>query len=250
MAVAREDSPPHRFSAARTIRTFDAIVEQVAQAIISGIYTEGDRLPSQRDLAEQFGVSRNGVLQALRVLERQGLVEIRQGASGGAFVRSLDGRQLGHHLGLLVQLDRVSMREMREFRWVLEGQNAFWAATRSTTRDRGTLKRIVKRMGELLDTGPDGEEEAIRTQDVEFHVAVARAAHNRAALAVMEGVLVGLERELKRVPHHLARKGHEDLSAVVEAIVAQEPERARELMQRHIDDFYAVTHPRRSRSSA
>lgn len=236
---------PHRFTPARTIRTFDAIVEQVAQAIISGAYVEGDRLPPQRELAEQFGVSRSGVMQALRVLERQGIIEIRQGASGGAFVRSLDGRQLGAHLGLLVQLNRVSVREMVEFRRMIEGQNAFWAAQRSTKRDRAQLSRIIDRMGELARGDRREAEEAIRTQDLEFHVAVARAAHNRAALAVMEGVIASLERELARVPVRHALKGHTDLNAVAEAIFAQDGERARTLMQQHIGEFYDVVHPRR-----
>jgi len=236
---------PHRFAPARTIRTFDAIVEQVAQAIIAGAYTEGDRLPPQRELAEQFGVSRSGVMQALRVLERQGIIEIRQGASGGAFVRSLDGRQLGAHLGLLVQLNRVSVREMVEFRRMIEGQNAFWAAQRSTKRDRTQLSRIIERMGELARGDRKDAEEAIRIQDLEFHVAVARAAHNRAALAVMEGVIASLERELARVPVRHAVKGYTDLNAVAEAIFVQDGERARALMQQHIDEFYDVVHPRR-----
>lgn len=238
-----ETTAKHRFEPARSVRTFDAIVEQLHAAIISGAYGEGDRLPSQRELAQQFGVARNGVLQALRVLERQGLITIRPGASGGAFVRSLDGQQLGDHLDLLMRLDQVSVREMVEFRKLLEGQNAYWAAERGSRRDRDAIVRVARRTGAMLPVDSDARWAEMLALDSEFHVAIAQAARNRATLVVMHGVVGSLTRELGRIPRKYADKMHADLDRIATAIADSEPDRARELMRRHIDDFLAVSHP-------
>jgi DNA-binding FadR family transcriptional regulator len=85
VTAAREDADTTTFVKARRVRSFDDVVDQVRAAIFDGSILAGERLPSERELAEQFGVSRATLREALRALEAVGLIEIRVGAHGGAF---------------------------------------------------------------------------------------------------------------------------------------------------------------------
>lgn len=228
------------FSPAKPLRTFEVIVAQVREAIASGRIGAGDRLPTQRELAEQFSVSRNGVLQALRILERMGVIEIRSGRLGGAFVRSSDGHQVRDHLELLLEMDRISVPEMVEFRQLVEGQNAFWAAERGTAAEKQEIRKVVQRIHEL-ETDPTGDAwSLILGHDALFHATVARAAHNRVTSAVMDGLLAALNRQLQSVDRNDGAKVYADLNGIGKAIVGGDSVRARHLMSDHIGEFYSL----------
>lgn len=229
------------FTAAKQTRTFEAILIQFREAIIGGRLAAGDRLPSQRDLAEQFGVSRATVLQALHILERSGLIAIRPGARGGAFVRTPDDQPLSDHLDLLLELEQVSIVELLEFRQVLEGQNAFWAAERATDDEIAAIGEIVAIVAAVQG---DTSAAAWRRQldaDPLFHDAVANAAHNRAMSAVMRGVLAVLARELEKVPQSSAPQGYADLRGIYDAIAARDSVLAQDRMRSHIAKFFLLS---------
>ncbi|MDO8213551.1 FadR/GntR family transcriptional regulator [Conexibacter sp. CPCC 206217] len=211
------------------VRTFESIVEQVRESISSGKLRPGDRLPNQRELATQFGVSRNGVLEAIRVLERAGLVEVRPGSTGGTFVRRMDGgRQFRDQLELLVEIGDISVLELAELRQSLEGANAYWAAKRATAEDLSALEELLRQAH---------ESESLFYDDHAFHQRVAVASGNRAAAIVFAGVLGGLEVVLSRVPASSRAKGLADLEGIYEAIAARDPDLARTRMRQHISDF-------------
>jgi GntR family transcriptional repressor for pyruvate dehydrogenase complex len=244
---------------AQPVRAFEAVLAQLREAIVSGALSPGDRLPNQRDLARQLGVSRSSVLQAMRVLERTGLVEVKPGARGGAFVRATDALQLVEGLALLLELDQVSVDELIEFRESLEGQNAAWAAERRTESDLAELQSIVARVAELrvelreaTGQGPNSVAHVwslLLAQDALFHEAVGRAAHNRAAHAVMRGVLGSLNRQLQKVPDSTADLIYDDLAAIADAIAAGDAERGRARMRGHIREFFEITDLKRSGAS-
>src|SRR5262249_26942203 len=95
---------PMTFQPARTVRAFEAVLAQLRAGIADGRLRPGDRLPPTQTLARDFGVSRNAVLEALRALERSGLVTVRRGARGGAFVRALNGEELTEQLVLMMEI--------------------------------------------------------------------------------------------------------------------------------------------------
>jgi GntR family transcriptional repressor for pyruvate dehydrogenase complex len=113
---------------ARRVRSFDDVVEQVRAAIIDGSITAGERLPSERDLAEQFGVSRATLREALRALEAVGLVEIRVGARGGAFATDGDVHRSVDSLRRVFEVEEATRpAAATRFRASVHADNAAWA---------------------------------------------------------------------------------------------------------------------------
>src|SRR3954447_11912434 len=108
------------FTAVSSNRMSEAIVDQIKTLIRTNRLRPGDRLPSERELCERMGVSRVTVREALRVLEAGGLVEIRVGAHGGAFVTTPTSDRVGASITDLLTLSSVSAADVTEVRLVLE----------------------------------------------------------------------------------------------------------------------------------
>jgi GntR family transcriptional repressor for pyruvate dehydrogenase complex len=156
-----------------TPRAFEAILHQLKDAIDSGALRAGDRLPSERDLAEQFRVSRPSVREALRVLEALGIVGTRRGADHGAVLLSEPGNAFTTVLDLLVALRHVPLADVVEFRVMLESN-----AVRRLAAARGTaLEPLRALLGRMAD--PSVEQEEFHHLDASFHVALVRSAGNR-----------------------------------------------------------------------
>jgi DNA-binding FadR family transcriptional regulator len=115
------------FRPVRRVRSFDDVVEQVRRSIVDGDIEAGDRLPSERDLAEQFGVSRATLREALRALEALGLLEIRRGAQGGAFAVDATSDRLVVQVRELLALEAArNPGDARSFRASFHSDNLRW----------------------------------------------------------------------------------------------------------------------------
>jgi GntR family transcriptional regulator, transcriptional repressor for pyruvate dehydrogenase complex len=226
-----------KFEPARTVRAFEAVVAQLRAGITEGRLRPGDRLPATQTLARDFGVSRNAVLEALRVLERSGLVTIRRGSRGGAFVRALNGDELTDHLFLMMEID-VPVNDMVEVRRLVEGSTAAWAAERATSAEIDGIGQIVQQWEGFLAEGEEDDRWlAALGVDVRFHLAIADAAHNAAAAAFVRGLVGSLQRMMAAFPRDAAMAASAPLPWVFEPIAARKPDLARRRMQRHIGDF-------------
>ena len=152
----------------------DAVTDKVISQIREGRYRAGDRLPTERELAEQLGVGRTSVREGLRFLEKLGILEIRQGT--GIVVRSLSLGEVFEHLlpvQTIIELPDRDVRNIMHVRRVLESESAHLAAQHATEKQ-------LERLGELLD-GMAASLERPRDYlelDLEFHVLVAKAATN------------------------------------------------------------------------
>src|SRR5215207_9902345 len=129
------------FSAVTVVRPYEQIVRQIQEAIRDNALTEGDRLPTERELAETFGVSRSVVREAIKVLSAQGLVESRQGS--GLFVRNRPIESVSRAIVLSVSPDLMSVERLFEFRKLLEVDAARLAATRATPEQIAALERML-----------------------------------------------------------------------------------------------------------
>jgi GntR family transcriptional regulator, transcriptional repressor for pyruvate dehydrogenase complex len=229
-------APRVAFRPARVSRTYDVIVAQVRDEITQGRLRPGDRLPPAFVLAEEFGVSRNAVLEALRMLERSGLVSLRRGSRGGAFIRALNGEELTEPLHLMMETE-VPVNDMVEIRRVVEGSTAAWAAERASDAELEAIEEVVTLWEELAaDPSPEQWQRAL-AEDVRFHTMVADASHNAAASAFVRGFLGSLNRMLTEFPRETMMAASEPLRWVFEPIAAHDPEAARLRMQKHIGDF-------------
>src|ERR1700759_5347509 len=131
----------------------EVIVEQVRQLMRQGQLKPGDRLPAERELCEHFGVSRVPVREALRMLESSGLVEIRVGARGGAFVTTPTSERVGDGLADLLTLSVISAGDVTEVRLIFELGIVPLVCERATDEDFAALDEIIERSKAAMRDG-------------------------------------------------------------------------------------------------
>lgn len=225
-------SPTGLFRPIRTRRTFEEAVEQIADAISSHRLRPGDRLPSERVLADVMGIGRPTIREAFKVLSDAGVIElVGRGRTGGAYVRS-DMLPAG-----LIE-DRTSLR-VSEVGGVLVGRRVLeprivqLAAIQRTDEDVERLVRLVEMQHEAL-----GERTRFLDLDLRYHLELARCTHNATLVAVAKTLIRRVEKAYDlalRDPHELAwTVVLNEHQAIVKAITGRDPERAEAAMSRHL----------------
>ncbi|MEM5518072.1 GntR family transcriptional regulator [Henriciella sp. AS95] len=167
------------------LRLFEEVYNAIRRDLMRGKLKPGDKLPSERDLAEQLGVGRPVVREALRALENSGVLEFRKGASGGAFIRQGDGRAVSRTMNDLVFLGTLSLDQLAETRTCLLDQAVRLACKRGTTADFEALEANIERMRVAI-TAEDVETSIFEIMD--FYSLLGTAAKND-VLTVMIGSL-------------------------------------------------------------
>jgi GntR family transcriptional repressor for pyruvate dehydrogenase complex len=181
--MATSVSAPLLFSAIAPARAVDEIAAQVREMIASGKLKPGDRLPSERDLSARLHVSRNTLREALRALEHAGIVEMRKGATGGAFVRPGSSGPIVNGLRDLYHLGAITPQQLTEARvWISEIVVRV-ACERATDDDFAALDANIDASAKAAAF----EERARHNR--EFHVILARATRNPIMVIVMESLM-------------------------------------------------------------
>ena len=220
------------FTAVSPNRMSEAIVAQIRELIRTGRLRPGDRLPSERDLGERVGVSRVTVREALRVLEAGGLIEIRVGARGGAFVTSPSSAKIGTGLADLITLSPLTPVEVTEARQVFENGIVGLVVERATEQDIADLRDMVERHATALREGRYG-----MAMSAAFHVRFAASTHNAAVESLVRsfhGPLLMSLREAQVAQPMMGHRGTAEHRDIVEAVAARDADRARELMATHL----------------
>lgn len=220
------------FSAVTVVRPYEQIVRQIQQAIREQGLREGDRLPTERELAETFGVSRSVVREAIKVLTAQGLVESRQGS--GLYVRNRPIESVSRAIVLSVLPQGDAVGQLFEFRRLLEADAARLAAERATPEHIERLREIVA----TYEPGPDGQPdwESFSLVDETIHAIVATASGNPYLEMMVASVRAMQQDVVVLVADHPgsideAMRHHQ---AIVAAIAAHDPDRAAREMDRHV----------------
>lgn len=220
------------FAPVNTGRLSEEIVEQIKLAIRTGQLEPGDRLPPERELAARFGVSRVSVRDALRILEAGGLIEIRVGARGGAYMTAPGSAMVGEGIAHMLMLSSISAGEVAEARIVFELAVVPLVCERATDDDLAVLTEICEESAAAVANGDYRVELSAR-----FHIAFARATHNNAIGLLIESfrepLLMSLERAREAVPN-MGRTGVKEHRALVEAVRRRDVENARRIMARHL----------------
>jgi GntR family transcriptional repressor for pyruvate dehydrogenase complex len=172
------------FTKVKQERLADTITRQLESLILEGVLRPGERLPPERELAQELEVSRPSLREALQKLEAAGLVETRHG--GGTYVKNAFASVISDPLTDLFQRHPEAALDFVEFRLTLDGIVAYYAALRSTDEDRAILTQRFQAI-EATHAGDDPAQEAER--DAEFHLAIAEASHNVVLLHVMRSLL-------------------------------------------------------------
>ena len=161
----------------------DAVVEQIESMIVDGILKEGRKLPSERELAESFCVSRPKVREALQQLEANGLVTVRHGE--GTFIATLTGRAISPALLSLYTRHGDAFYDYLEYRRAQEAFAASLAAERATASDKDRLSEIIADMERCWrEDDHVGSEEA----DIRLHTAIVDASQNTMLMHMMASV--------------------------------------------------------------
>jgi GntR family transcriptional regulator, transcriptional repressor for pyruvate dehydrogenase complex len=221
------------FSAVSVGRVSQVIVDQIRALIRQGRLNPGDRLPPERDLCERFGVSRVTVREALRVLEAGGLIEVRVGARGGAFVTSPTNARLGEGLADLLQLSPLTAAEVTEARRVFELGIVPLVVERATEEDLVALERLCEEQQTALD-----EQRYTMEMSAEFHVRVAASTHNKAVEMIVHsfhGPLLMSLKEAQTVEPLMGHRGAHEHLEFVHAIRRRDVAEAEAIMRTHID---------------
>jgi len=163
------------FTPIRTRRVFEEVIDQFRAQMRSGQLKPGDKLPSERELARQFGASRNAIREALRTLEVAGFIELQTGAKGGAFVREVDARLIAESMRDMLHLGHITIEHLTQARLWMETIVTRIACQRATEEDFAELEANIEQGVELMRQGRLVEKVAV---NIEFHNILARATQN------------------------------------------------------------------------
>ncbi len=211
-------------------RLYEQLAERIRQQILSGALNPGDRLPTERIFARDYGVSRTVVREAVKTLQQEGLIEIKAGL--GTFVVDATDRAFSQSLSLMMSVSLSDkLLDVVEIREILEVQMAALAAARAKPEDIDKMKSAVAKMDRSLDD----ISEFIK-QDHAFHLALAHATQN-AVMPLLISSIVDLLQQLRSrtalVDGSLER-GQQHHKRILDAISRGDAEVAREAMQAHL----------------
>jgi GntR family transcriptional regulator, transcriptional repressor for pyruvate dehydrogenase complex len=218
-------------------RTYHVVACQIEEAIVAERLKPDDKLPPERELMKELGVSRRTVREAFRILEQKGLIEVRAGTKGGAFVRGMTTEQVSESLALLLRLKKVSLSEVGEFRYDLEAIIAGRAAERATDEDMKRLHGLVEEAKTLLSKDIL-DWKAFMDVDRRMHMTLAGIAGN----VIHESVLKTIHDNIHKYYESYLPRGKEvvdqnfrDMVDLVKAIEKRDAKRASTVGRKHVE---------------
>lgn len=218
------------FNSIRPTKVSDEIVSQVKRLIIDGKLKPGDRLPPERELIKQFGVSRPSLREALNALVTMGFLEIRQAKR--TFVRSVASKLIEDPLALVLKADTQKIFDLIEVRKAIETWAAYQAARKASKEDLQQLDTIISEMQKAFEEGRSWEK-----QDADFHLAIAKATHNTIHMHIMSGIYDLLRESMARIyiDREQVKKLMKHHHQIFVAIKNRSPEKARDKTLDHLN---------------
>lgn len=235
----KDKKMPALFVKAGQHRIFQDIVEQIQSAILDGNIPAGEKLPPERELVYMFETSRPTLREALRVLEQKGLIEIRLGVKGGAYVKAPNGELMAENLDMLIRTQSVSLIHLGEFRQGIEGLVAELAAERATTGDIAILKKLIAEAKHFRDCGVERWGDFIKV-DEKIHLEIADMAGNALYSFVLHSIHSNINRyfsEFLKAGTNKLEENYCDLCRLVAAIEDHDSIAAGKLAQDHVRRF-------------
>jgi GntR family transcriptional repressor for pyruvate dehydrogenase complex len=222
-----------RFKAIKQFRISEEVLSQLKESILLGKFKSGEKLPSERELTEEFQVSRGVIREAIRILEITGFVTLRQGPTGGAFVTDLSFDHVGNAFLDLFLANKVSIPELANVRLYIEPEVARLAALNATKEDK---KRLIEAQeGEFLSVVTTA---ARITQFQKVHHVIAESCQNHFYEAISKSMLRLTYEVVEAVdPDHEALHMPGEHKDIIDAVIGANAEAARAAMQIHMVKF-------------
>jgi len=210
----------------------DRVVNEIQRVIVNGQLEPGMRLLPERELAEELGVSRTVVREAVRILVAKGLLETRPGV--GTIVRQVTSDQIVEPLSLLLQTQEggISIEHLHQVRHMLEVEIAGLAAVQATREDIAELKGVLDRM-DLVTNIP----EAFAAKDADFHQGLAKTTHNPLLIILLDSIRDLMQEVRLMVTRHpgLREEVMPDHRKILERVAARDADGARQAMEVHLE---------------
>lgn len=239
-----------RSAAVRVPKAGELVAAQLRRRIVTGELHEGDTLPSEATLMEQFGVSRPTLREAFRILESEGIIQVRRGARGGAHVLVPDTAAAGRFTGTLLQYRGTTLADLHEARSHLESAGVSMLAERRTPEDLARLDAALAE-GEALLGDPIGYAER---HDLAFHRLLIELAGNQTMIALLDMLFSIVELHNQSfIRSHPAdsttetkvRAAHRAHTKIVQLLRAGNGDRAANFWRRHLNEVsqYMISDP-------
>ena len=227
-----------RLSPMEVPKASDVLANELRERILSGEYPEGTPLPPERELVVQTHMSRTTVREALRILEVQGLIRIKAGRTGGAFVQRPGEESVARSLELLIRGRHIRLASVHETRTAIE---PFCARLAAVHRTAGDLRRLDAANDAIV--AADADLDGFLQANVDWHIAVATAGHNE----ILTGIMMALSRAIYTTTNNkefvddevrsIAARAHR---SVTRAIRERDPDAAVRRMTRHGHSYAAA----------
>jgi len=217
------------FKSIKHTKISDEIVNQIKSQISEGMLKPGDRLPPERELVNQFGVSRPSLREGLNFLVAMGFLEVR---GKRTYIKSVASESMQNPLSLLIKADTQKIFDLIEVRKAIEVWGAFLAAQRATEEDIKQLENIIEEMRKSFEEGRSWEK-----QDADFHLGIAQATHNTIQTHIMSTIYDLLRESMAKVfkDRTKVKKLIDQHYRIFSAIKNHSPDKARERTLEHLN---------------
>jgi DNA-binding FadR family transcriptional regulator len=217
-------------------RVFETISEDIRSRVASGALKPGDKLSSERDLAEQYGASRAAVREALRSLERGGIIELRKGPKGGTFIRPVDNGLVTQSLNDAITFGGVSIESLTESRTIVLSAVVRLACERGTDAD---FDRMEESIALTEQRAREGDLQGRRVQLLDFYQLLGQATRNEVMVilvSVITDLVLKLMAEYDVGPRPTTIQTHRK---IVRCLRRRDADEAVALMAGHLDKLHA-----------
>lgn len=219
------------FRQVQTRRTFEEVTTQVRSLLFDGSLKPGDRMPPERELCLMLGIGRPALREALRSLEAGGLIELRKGKTGGAFIATGNHRVVSGGMSDMLRLGSVTLEQMFEAReWILSAL-VRPACRRITAEEIARLRQNIADAEALHSQGRFSER---IDRNFEFHALLAEASRNPVAVVVVRGLMEALRSLISEIGSELPPKYFDSRHALLKALEQGDEENAAKLMSQTV----------------
>ena len=218
-------------------RISNVIVDQIKEAVFQKKLKAGDKLPSERQLIDEFRTSRVTIREALRTLEQFGILEIRRGIEGGAFIRDPNTKFVNNFLQDMFSMGKIKISNLTEARMAVEPFSVKLAAERIT---EDALQKIRQNIQEAKDCLDKKNKNDARLLDLEFHRLIAQASQNPVIFFMIDSIMDIMENNISSIPLSIkpverTNQYHEEIYG---ALRNRDVRGAQDLMLGHIQEIH------------
>src|SRR5260370_8433119 len=222
----------HMYTPIQSVKVFEQVAVQIEKRILDGELPSGDRLPTERELAEQFQVSRTAVREAMKILAQKGLVDMRPGRGTIVIDGSHEAMQDSIGLVMKLKLGEVGGSDsLVEVRGILETEIAALAAARATEKEIAAMRDAIELMDATLN-----DANAFITADNRFHEALAQATQNALIIILVKSIRNLLSEQRKQAVQVEGgpQRGQVHHKRILDNVMRRDPDAARAAMRSHL----------------